>query len=107
MSKRMFFYKIIVGLTIITLGFIIAGNSYVNYGGKSSDIEKYGGDAYTGIQNAASTTANNVNELGDVVAEIYSDFKSILGIMVITIGALYSGYVVIDALDKKIKPEQM
>lgn len=103
MSKKMFFYKIIIGITIIFLGVNIPDDSYVSYSGDSSEIEKYGGDAYTGIQNAAATTANNVNELGYVVVEIYSNFTKQLGFTVSTCGVLYIGYVVVDFLDKKDK----
>lgn len=107
MSKKMFVYKLIIGISIIFLGINMPDDAYISYGGKFSDIEKYGGDAYTGIQNAAATTGNNVNELGDVIVEIYSNFMKQLGFTVSTCGALYTGYVVIDALDKKTKKEQV
>lgn len=42
----------------------------------------YGGDAYTGIQNAAATTANNVNDIGDLIQTGISGFLLAFGIAV-------------------------
>ena len=43
----------------------------------------YGGDAYTGIQNAAATTANNVRDLNSIVAGGFFMLLLILGIAMI------------------------
>ena len=59
---------------VLILGFIcliILGISMISYSldssnsGHSASAEKYGGDAYTGIQQASATTANNVEREND------------------------------------------
>jgi len=68
-----------LGIIYILLGLVsIIWGLQLNYYGDYSKEEKYGGDAYTGIQNASSTTANNVNELGDMLC---LSFKGILIVM--------------------------
>ncbi|MBP3384475.1 MAG: hypothetical protein J6M22_03315, partial [Firmicutes bacterium] len=54
---------IIVGLISVILSFVVKSQNYSNYEYSSS----YGGDAYTGIQNAAASTANNVGYLINAV----------------------------------------
>lgn len=55
-------------LIIGFIGLIIFGISMISYSedssnaGRSASSETYGGDAYTGIQQAAATTANNVDK---------------------------------------------
>ena len=44
---------------------------------------KYGGDAYTGIQNAGAVTANNIKMLIEVMEKYFSTFFVILGIFLI------------------------
>lgn len=45
--------------------------------------KSYGGDAYTGIQNAAAVTANNVNRLGSDIASIACMAFIVLGLALI------------------------
>ena len=58
-------------LIIGFIGLIILGISMISYSedssnaGRSASSETYGGDAYTGIQQAAATTANNVDKEND------------------------------------------
>lgn len=54
---------IVVGVISVILSFIVKGQDYSHYEYSST----YGGDAYTGIQNAAASTANNVGYLTDAV----------------------------------------
>ena len=54
----------VVGAFSVIMSFVVKGKNYSIYELRSS----YGGDAYTGIQNAAATTANNVRHLTDLVA---------------------------------------
>lgn len=57
-----------MGIAFILLGvFAIIWGLNLDYLGVSSISQSYGGDAYTGIQNAASKTANNINALGDTL----------------------------------------
>ena len=75
--------KFVLGIMYILLGIgSIIWGLQLDYYGVSSMDETYGGDAYTGIQNAASTTANNVNELG------YTLTNGLRGILVVMGGAI-------------------
>lgn len=78
--------NIIIGAGIIAaiLGFICfskqdAGSYLMDY--------TYGGDAYTGIQNAAAGTGRNVNALTDVVAFGFGCVNLVLGMALCTFGA--------------------
>lgn len=51
------------GVFSIIMSFVVLGKETGYYVSNSS----YGGDAYTGIQNAAAETANNVIYLGDMI----------------------------------------
>lgn len=72
---------------LFSIGGIISGIISIIFGiimfqkntGYSAYAETYGGDAYTGIQNAAVRTANNVQMLGEIV-------KDGLGFLLIAIG---------------------
>lgn len=55
----------ISGVLSIIFGFVVMG-SPTGYWESSSS---YGGDAYTGIQNAAAQTANNVQDLAELTAQ--------------------------------------
>lgn len=46
----------------------------------------YGGDAYTGIQNAAAQTANNIKDLSYIVRAGFSYLLSIIGLLSIAYG---------------------
>ena len=60
----------VTGILSVIFGFICNGSG--NYSSHTSDKYTYGGDAYTGIQNAAAQTANNVSYFQD-------SFNSIAG----------------------------
>lgn len=71
--------NIFLGILYITMGVVaIIWGLQLNYYGNYSMESTYGGDAYTGIQNASSKTANNINELGDMLC---TSFKGILIVM--------------------------
>lgn len=61
------------GFISIIFGFIISGMSTGSWENNTS----YGGDAYTGIQNAAAQTANNVQDLAEIL-KIGSAFALII-----------------------------
>lgn len=71
---------IIIGLVSIIWGL------QLNYYGSYSKEEIYGGDAYTGIQNAASITANNINELGDMLCVCFKGILITMGGIIILNG---------------------
>lgn len=57
------FVCIVVGV----LGIITAVN--LHFYGEWTMYEYYGGDAYSGIQNAAADTARNIDQLGELVED--------------------------------------
>ena len=54
--------------------------------GLFADINTYGGDAYTGIQNAAAYTAYNVKTLSNIVSHGFSAILFICGFIFIGFG---------------------
>lgn len=61
--KKLKKYLLIVGI----LALILAGLIIIKDVGYTEANEYYGGDAYTGIQQAAAQTANNVVDLAELV----------------------------------------
>ena len=84
--------KIVVGVFCLFLGLYAASCSLGSYySGEYEEHHYYGGDAYTGIQHAAATAANNVDDLGDTVARGFSSIEGIMaGILIITSGYFIS-----------------
>ena len=70
---------VIGGLISIIFGFVVSGMSTGNWESNSS----YGGDAYTGIQNAAAQTANNVQDLAAILKTGMSFSLIVFGIAMI------------------------
>lgn len=56
-------FGVVAGLLSVILGFVAYGYDTGSWEGGFT----YGGDAYTGIQNAAAQTANNVQDLTELV----------------------------------------
>ena len=80
MKKIICIIGIIVGIFVTYLGISYEPYNYVDYFGSDLYVNEqkktYGGDAYTGIQNAAvesalasAETANNINALGETVSK--------------------------------------
>lgn len=90
-------FKLFVGIILAILGIIaiIMGNSVNYYGGYELE-SKYGGDAYTGIQNAAAQTANNVYNFGNYHEEVYASFMAFIGISLLASGGLVISYQIVD-----------
>ena len=80
---------VLTGIMAIVFGIICwcYWESYSYYGDYVS-YEKYGGDAYTGIQNAAADTANNINDLISVIGYATSTLINYMGYLIFTIGVL-------------------
>ena len=89
-------------LIIGFIGLIILGISLISYSedssnaGRSASSETYGGDAYTGIQQAAATTANNVDKENDN----FLYYIKCNGIFYIIVGAVGITYSAIDKFKK-------
>lgn len=92
-------FKTVVGIGVILLGIIsfIMASFTSNHGTFVSD-KYYGGDAYTGIQNAVADTANNINSLINAVNDTYTNIMIFVGICLIISGSLCILY---DILNKK------
>ena len=54
--------------------------------GSSPSYQTYGGDAYTGIQNAAASTASNVKRLTEAVSTGLGAILLVLGVAMIACG---------------------
>ena len=65
MNKKVVFSMLfMIGILSVILSIMVFGmdsSTYVSW-------KSYGGDAYTGIQNAAAVTANNISDLIDLIA---------------------------------------
>lgn len=89
-------------LIIGFIGLIILGISMISYSedssnaGRSASSETYGGDAYTGIQQATATTANNVDKENDN----FLYYIKCNGIFYIIVGAVGITYSAIDKFKK-------
>lgn len=89
-------------LIIGFIGLIILGISMISYSedssnaGRSASSETYGGDAYTGIQQAAATTANNLDKENDN----FLYYIKCNGIFYIIVGAVGITYSAIDKFKK-------
>ena len=73
---------IVLGIVSIILGFVVKEMSIGSYELGLS----YGGDAYTGIQQAAAQTANNLLETNDILRTGFSYIFIISGILIVLIG---------------------
>lgn len=84
----------IFGIIMIVYGAMVhnsTGDHFV-----FASASRYGGDAYTGIQNAAAITANNVRSFGEVYLDttgmiliIIGSFLVVLGIIELICGITY------------------
>lgn len=81
-NKTLGIITILVGIYSLILG--IAGP--ISYSGAFVSKEAYGGDAYTGIQNASANTANNVDNLGDMCECTFRNAFAIAGILLVVKG---------------------
>lgn len=73
MKKGLYIAGIITGILCIIFSFsAFSGSTYVP-SGDSISHSIYGGDAYTGIQNAAADTGNNVKTIGEGIGEEIKD----------------------------------
>ena len=76
-------------LVLIVVGIIAIGLSVKCFLSDELDYETrsmYGGDAFTGIQNAAATTSKNVKELADIVQYGFGSILLVMGLGLIGIG---------------------
>ena len=96
MTKRAPFL-IVVGILAVILAIVCFSMDV----GNTSLAYSYGGDAYTGIQNAAAQTANNVLYLAKIARFGFSSVLLVLGLGMIATGSRAS----VDNADKSIVHE--
>lgn len=82
MKKGIAVLFILVGLLAVILGFCAFGKDTGYY----ENNNKYGGDAYTGIQNAAAQTANNVQDLSEATTFGFGSILLVGGIVLMLVG---------------------
>lgn len=81
---------LLTGVLSAIFGFVIFG---FGTGSKEGALI-YGGDAYTGIQNAAAQTANNVQKLTEIVKFAFGSLLLVVGIAVFCyFGAKLTSYI--------------
>ena len=79
-GKKLVF--VIIGIIAIVLAIICATASVGYY----ESSKTYGGDAYTGIQQAAAQTANNVQYLAEIVRFGFSAVLAVTGLISMAYG---------------------
>lgn len=97
MTKRTPFL-IVVGILAIILAIVC----FCKDVGSASLGYSYGGDAYTGIQNAAAQTANNILHLAEIARFGFSSVLLVLGLGMIVEGSRIS----VGNADRAIIPEE-
>lgn len=80
---------IVVGLLSVILGIVAYSNNDESdlYAGGSPSYQTYGGDAYTGIQNAAVSTSRNVVHTNMILKFGFGSILLIAGFLSIAVGA--------------------
>lgn len=76
-------------IVLIIVGIIAIGLSIKCYSIDDLDYETnsyYGGDAYTGIQNAAATTSKNVKDLAGIVQFGFGSILLVMGLTLVGVG---------------------
>ncbi len=98
--------KNIMGILLMALALIAIVFGIIAFcleDGSYAFTETYGGDAYTGIQNAAADTANNVRDLTRVVRTVGGLGFLLTGFVLFVVGLGNSG--LLDKLLSLIKPK--
>ena len=95
---------IVAALAAIILGVVTMTKAEKLYTGRWTSHETYGGDAYTGIQNAAADTAGNVQSGNVILNDINKNVCFGLGSILIVIGLTLAAFAVAFLLGKKDEP---
>ena len=96
-------FKLIIAIVIVVMGIysIVLGIENSRYYGGFETETVYGGDAYTGIQNASAQTANNVANVGYFLSGRYEDTMVFIGVGLIVSGGLVLLYYLAENKSKK------
>ncbi len=76
-------------IVLMVIGIVAIGLSIKCYTIDEMDYESrsmYGGDAYTGIQNAAAATSKNVKELAEIVQFGFGSVLLVMGMTLVGVG---------------------
>lgn len=98
MKKILAIAFVVIGLLSVILGLSAYGLDTGYYESSSA----YGGDAYTGIQNAAAQTANNVRYVTEAVASVGGSILLVTGLVLILVGVKAFMEEMGDLADKKL-----
>lgn len=72
----------ILGMISSVISFLLGIYCYDGfYGGDCVDFKTYGGDAYTDIQNATASAANNISVLSYTIQDMFSFLLIIIGLL--------------------------
>ncbi len=88
MNKTICYIGIAIGIICIIFSFAAFSGDAAISSGTYTNHSVYGGDAYTGIQNAAADTANNVVKLGSGIEALYDKISQVGGFILLIAGAL-------------------
>lgn len=97
--------KKILAIAFVVIGLLSAILGLSAYGldtGYYESSSAYGGDAYTGIQNAAAQTANNVRYVTEAVASVGGSILLVTGLVLILVGVKAFVEEMGDLADKKL-----
>ena len=88
-TNKFFNYGLIgIGVLCIIFSILCFVLNLETFTGVTISAEKYGGDAYTGIQNAGAATANNVYWLTDCVVLLSKTVRMGFGFTLLVTGLL-------------------
>lgn len=81
MATKKFFTVLLLATGILSISLSVY--SFNSLTGTYMNRKEYGGDAYTGIQNAAAQTANNVNEMAEMMSFSFGSILLVGGLTLI------------------------
>ena len=88
MKKSTCYFGVCIGIICIIFSFVTFSGSADIPPSFYTDHDTYGGDAYTGIQNAAADAANNITKLSSGIESLYDKISLIGGFILMISGAL-------------------
>ena len=97
------FSKILVAIGVVAVVFaFICFFAKVDYDyGSYTSMHTYGGDAYTGIQNAAANTGNNIRYLNQNLEDMTKSLQVCFGFVLLVTGLIVLWIGLKDCLTKK------
>ena len=78
----------ILFIVIGSVAILLSIRCFVRYTGQYSDYITYGGEAYTGIQNAGAETANNVKATNEILSFGFGSVLLVIGATMLGVGII-------------------